>query len=81
VTASSAVDSNSPKTVTATCPTGKTAISGTARILPAPVNTDLALQASYQTAANNWVAEAAETDNIGGNWSLTVTAVCVTLGS
>jgi hypothetical protein len=81
VSAQSAVDSSTFKSVTATCPAGKTAISGTARIQSTPANADLALQSSYQSAATNWIAEAAESDAVNTNWSVTVTAICVTLGS
>jgi hypothetical protein len=74
VTATS-TSSVSPRSVTATCPVGKTAISGTAQL--SPTNLTIALLGSYQTAAGNWIAEARETSNTGSNWTITATAICV----
>ena len=76
MTSASANNSSTFKTVTATCPGTKIASSGTAAITP--TNTaGLALQSVRQSASNNWIAEAREINAQGGNWQVTVTAICV----
>jgi hypothetical protein len=75
VTAASATNSTSPKTVTATCPAGKTTIGGGGEVGPA--DADLAIQASVPTDANTaWQVRAIETDPVAANWSLSAYALC-----
>ncbi|HEY1277920.1 MAG TPA: hypothetical protein VGF25_23645 [Thermoleophilaceae bacterium] len=75
MTNTSANDSTSPKSATATCPGTKIAISGTGALTG--TLTDVALQSMRQSASNNWIVSAAELDAQAGNWQITVTAICV----
>ena len=74
VSASTATDSGSPKSVTATCPTGKVAISGGARVNSGG---PIALQADYPGSQTAWVALAREINAYAGTWSLIVFVNCV----
>lgn len=74
VTNTTATDSSTPKSVTATCPSGKVAISGGARLnTGAPV----AVQADYPGSSTAWVAVAREMSATGSSWALSAYAVCI----
>jgi Collagen triple helix repeat (20 copies) len=77
VSVSSVSDNTTPKTVVATCPDGKILILGGARIDTAPGNSNLAVYASYPSAANTWTATGVETDpNVATPWSVSAHVIC-----
>jgi hypothetical protein len=82
-TVTSANDTETEKSVTATCPVGKEVIGGGARI-NAPASVNVAVSASYPlvTASNSragWIATGHETPTEAGNWQVVAYAVCAEL--
>lgn len=75
VFATSPGNSNSYKTLSATCPGTKQAIGGGAAIAPAAAATAAAITSSYLNA-NSWVAAARETAVFAGNWNLNAVVIC-----
>lgn len=73
----SANDSNSPKTATASCTGGKIAISGGAFITNGGNN--VAIISTTRTSSTDWTASAAEISNTNSNWSITATVICATV--
>jgi hypothetical protein len=83
VTETSANDSEEEKTITATCPTGKEAIGGGARI-NSPASVKAAVNGTYPAVASNnartgWIATGRETPEEAGNWQIVAYAVCAEL--
>jgi hypothetical protein len=71
------LDDTNPKTVTATCPTGKLLVGGGAQIDSAAVNINLALYASSRSAADTWKAIGVATDpNVATPWGVSAQAIC-----
>jgi hypothetical protein len=73
VSASTAVDSTDFKTITATCPAGKTAIGGGAGVDFFVV---AAVTSSSPTGTNAWRASAIEFTPSASTWRLTASVVC-----
>lgn len=71
------------RTTTVTCPTGKSVISGGARVIRNDGNPweDVALIASFPAAADTWQAMAAEGTETALVWTLEVFAICATLNN
>ena len=83
VTETSVNDSETEKSVTATCPAGKEVIGGGARINAAG-SVKVATSASYPLVdANNgrvgWIATGRETSEEPGNWQVVAYAICAEL--
>jgi len=81
--ATSANDSEEEKSITATCPSGKEAIGGGARI-NSPASVKAAVNGTYPAvAANNartgWIATGRETPEEAGNWQIVAYVVCAEL--
>lgn len=73
VTAQTATDSSTPKSITATCPAGKQAVAGGAN-LTGPAGP--ALFATQPTGNNAWFSYAYEVNATQGAWRLTSFVVC-----
>jgi hypothetical protein len=83
VTETSINDSETEKSVTATCPTGKEVIGGGARI-NSPSSVAVAVSASYPLVSSNngrigWIASGHETPTEPGNWQVVAYAICAEL--
>lgn len=83
VTETSANNSEDEKSITATCPTGKEAIGGGARI-NSPSSVKVAVNGTYPAVASNnartgWIATGRETPEEAGNWQIVAYAVCAEL--
>jgi hypothetical protein len=83
VTETSVNDSEDEKTVTASCPSGKEAIGGGARI-NSPASVKVAVNGTYPAVASNnartgWIATGRETPEEAGNWQIVAYAVCAEL--
>ncbi len=81
--ATSANNSEDEKNVTATCPSGKEAIGGGARI-NAPAGVKAAINGSYPAVASNnartgWIASGRETPEEAGTWQIVAYVVCASL--
>ncbi|HEU4738196.1 MAG TPA: hypothetical protein VFS54_03830 [Solirubrobacterales bacterium] len=83
VTETSPNNSEDEKNVTASCPTGKEAIAGGARV-NAPASVKVALNGDYPAVASNnartgWIASGRETPEEAGNWQVVAYAICAEL--
>ena len=83
VTETSPNNSDDEKSITATCPSGKEAIGGGARI-NAPASVKVAVNATYPAVGSNnartgWIATGRETPEEAGNWQIVAYAVCAEL--
>jgi hypothetical protein len=83
VTETSANNSEDEKNVTASCPTGKEAIAGGARV-NAPASVKVALNGDYPAVASNnartgWIASGRETPEEAGNWQIVAYVICAEL--
>jgi hypothetical protein len=76
--ATSANDSSSFKTASATCPAGKQMLGGGAAITPAGATVPVALTSSYFNGTA-WVGSARETSAYSGSWIVNVIAICATV--
>lgn len=79
-TEATALDSNSPKSVSAQCPVGTTVIGGSAIIDDGSGGDPGPVALAYDGLGvflDGWHARAYETSAIAGSWQLTVTAICV----
>ena len=73
----SASSSASPKTATATCPSGNVLGGGFLALAPGGGVAEVTTTASYPSSSTVWTVTASE-DNAGdvGNWSLQAFAIC-----
>lgn len=83
VTETSANNSDEEKSVTASCPSGKEAIGGGARI-NSPASVNAVTSGSYPAVASNnartgWIATGREFAAEAGNWQIVAYAVCAEL--
>lgn len=83
VTETSANNSEEEKSITATCPSGKEAIGGGARI-NSPSTVKVAVNGTYPAVASNnartgWIATGRETPEEAGNWQIVAYAICAEL--
>jgi hypothetical protein len=77
VSADTAADSSSPKSVDVPCPPGKKALGGGSELTANAAGSPVAVQDSRPlTTGNGWHASAAETATFGQAWALRVWAVC-----
>ena len=73
----SATDSSSSKSVTATCPSGKKAISGGASVVNASVADDIAIRTDQPSGdTTGWTATAVEINAVAGSWAVRAFAIC-----
>jgi len=77
--AHSANNSAPVKSVTATCPKGKAAISGGGRI--GPPNLDVAFTAMQRAGARAWRVSAHEVDPTGARWTVFASVVCANIST
>jgi len=75
VTAQTASDSSSPKSITATCPAGKQSIGGGGRI-DSPSGGPV-LSSTYANGLTTWHSQAYEVVGTNSSWRLTTYVVCV----
>jgi hypothetical protein len=80
VTADSATNSNTVKSQSASCPSGKKVLGGGAAVNTTS-NTLAITRSSPASDLKSWTAEAQETAAFSGNWRVTVYAVCATVAS
>ncbi|HEX6782585.1 MAG TPA: hypothetical protein VF125_11215 [Solirubrobacterales bacterium] len=83
VTETSANNSEEEKSITASCPTGKEAIGGGARI-NSPAAVKVVASGTYPAVASNnartgWIASGREFAEEAGNWQIVAYAVCAEL--
>ena len=71
----SAINSTTTRTLTATCPSGKTALGGGVAVTPATA-TEVAITASYLANSTTWTASAQEVNAQAVNWGLNVVVIC-----
>ena len=71
----SAINSTTTRTLTATCPSGKTALGGGVAVTPATA-TEVAITASYLANSTTWTASAQEVNTQAVNWGLNVVVIC-----
>jgi hypothetical protein len=75
VSAVTATDSSSPKSVTVTCAAGKRVVGGGARATGAGAG-EVGVTEAYPSNPTQWVVLARELDPIGTSWTLTAYAFC-----
>ena len=75
VTAVSATDSSSPKSVTVNCPAGKRVIGGGARATGAGAG-EIGVTEAYPASATQWVVLGRELDATNASWTLTAFTFC-----
>ena len=73
-----ASNSTVTRTLTASCPAGKTAVGGGGAVVPAN-NPGVAITSSYLTNATTWSVNAREVVATATNWSLNALVVCATV--
>jgi hypothetical protein len=71
----SAINSTTTRTLTATCPSGKTALGGGVAVTPATA-TEVAITASYLANSTTWTASAQEVNAQAVTWGLNVVVIC-----
>jgi hypothetical protein len=71
----SAINSTTTRTLTATCPSGKVALGGGVAVTPATA-TEVAITASYLANSTTWTASAQEVNAQAVSWGLNVVVVC-----
>jgi hypothetical protein len=79
-TATTATDSNTPKSTSAECPVGTTVIGGSVTIDDGSGGNPGAVAISGSGLGgflNGWFASAYETSAVAGNWEIVVTALCM----
>jgi hypothetical protein len=75
-TATSASNSTTPKTVTASCNAGEGVLGGGG--LVTNPGGSVSIVGNYPSSATAWTVDAIETDNYNANWSITAYAICAT---
>ena len=76
--ATSANDSSTFKTASATCPSGKQMLGGGVAITPSNASVPVAITSSY-FHGTAWVGAARETSPYAGSWIVNVIAICATV--
>jgi hypothetical protein len=76
---STATDSGSPKVVNATCPPGKRAIGGGARVTGGGASEVSILDSFPEADGSRWNTRAVEVNATSASWTLTAFAVCGTV--
>jgi hypothetical protein len=71
----SAINSTTTRTLTATCPSGKTALGGGVAVTPATA-TEVAITANYLANSTTWTASAQEVNAQAASWGLNVVVIC-----
>ena len=71
----SAINSTATRTLTAACPSGKTALGGGVAVTPTTAS-EVAITASYLANATTWTASAHEVNAQVANWGLNVVVIC-----
>jgi hypothetical protein len=71
----SAINSTTTRTLTATCPSGKTALGGGVAVTPTTA-TEVAITASYLANSTTWTASAQEVNLLASSWGLNVVVIC-----
>ena len=71
----SAINSTTTRTLTATCPSGKTALGGGVAVTPTTA-TEVAITASYLANSTTWTASAQEVNLQASSWGLNVVVIC-----
>ena len=71
----SAINSTATRTLTATCPSGKTALGGGVAVTPTTAS-EVAITASYLANSTTWTASAQEVNAQVANWGLNVVVIC-----
>ena len=71
----SPINSTTTRTLTATCPSGKTALGGGVAVTPASA-TEVAITASYLANSTTWTASAQEVNAQIASWGLNVVVIC-----
>ena len=71
----SPINSTATRTLTATCPSGKTALGGGVAVTPTTAS-EVAITASYLANSTTWTASAQEVNAQIANWGLNVVVVC-----
>ena len=71
----SAINSTATRTLTATCPSGKTALGGGVAVTPTTA-TEVAITASYLANSTTWTASAQEVNAQAVSWGLNVVVIC-----
>jgi hypothetical protein len=80
VTSDSGTNSNTVKSTTATCPSGKKVLGGGAAV-NTTTNTLAITRSSPTGDGTGWTAEAQETAAFAGNWRVTAYAVCANVAA
>jgi len=75
VSAVTATDSSTPKSITVTCPAGKRVVGGGARVTGASPG-DTGVTEAYPGNPTQWITVARELDPVTGSWTLTAYAFC-----
>ena len=71
----SPINSTATRTLTATCPSGKTALGGGVAVTPTTAS-EVAITASYLANSTTWTASAQEVNAQIANWGLNVVVIC-----
>ena len=71
----SAINSTATRTLTAACPSGKTALGGGVAVTPTTAS-EVAITASYLANSTTWTASAQEVNAQAANWGLNVVVIC-----
>jgi hypothetical protein len=80
VTADSSTNSNTVKSQSVSCPSGKKVLGGGAAV--STTSNSLAITRSFPSAdLSAWTAEAQETSAFAGNWKVTVFAICANVAA
>ena len=71
----SAINSTATRTLTASCPSGKTALGGGVAVTPTTAS-EVAITTSYLANSTTWTASAQEVNAQVANWGLNVVVIC-----
>ena len=71
----SAINSTATRTLTASCPSGKTALGGGVAVTPVTAS-EVAITTSYLANATTWTASAQEVNAQAAGWGLNVVVIC-----
>jgi hypothetical protein len=72
-------DSTSYKTLNASCPSGKRALSGGVAVTPATAATAVGVTRTYLNGTGTWETAARETSTFAGSWMLNAVVICATV--